>query len=107
MVPLLTYIESLRADHLAVHTRADRTRENTETQLRLRLDEMNGFRAALKDQADTLLPRAQFEVHRERIDDRLGKIEAAVVRMESRQNLYGVLIAAAVIVLVILVLVAR
>lgn len=60
-----------------------------------RLDNVNEFRGQLKDQAATLMPRAEADVHFKAIENEVARINAIVLtsrgRFEGAQWLWGII----------------
>ncbi len=55
-----------------------------ETATEKRFDGVNEFRGVLSDQATTLLPRIEYQVQHQALNDRLGLLTEIVTKLESR-----------------------
>lgn len=68
-------LEDLESKMQAAHNSSDRAVNKAEEAANKRLDSMNEFRAALGDQADKMLSRAESDVLFKMIDSRLSRVE--------------------------------
>ena len=71
----------------------ERSIASTAIQLEKRLDSMNEFRAQLKDQATTLMPRSEMDIHFQSIDKDIRELRESKANLEGKASQTSVMIA--------------